>query len=205
MWIGLNLSELFLYRFPFILFSASSLQSLLRAFLTLSLCVRSWAACVKWWRVTFSSSQVGVLEAQKPHNDILHKMKKKKKKEKALLGMTPTYKFVRSAPLTENVMFDPASSVFFLFFLFLAQIVEMCFCHLLLTSWVGSWTTTRVSLTMRPASSCSAQCWTIWTARMWWGIHPQTCTDTEIMSAKGHYIQITEKETFSQNDSVDIS
>lgn len=76
MWIALKLSQLLFWLFSFILFSVFSSRSSLRAFLTLSSCVRNWAACVKWWRVTFSGSQVGVLEAQKPHNDFSHKMKK---------------------------------------------------------------------------------------------------------------------------------
>lgn len=48
------------------------------------------------------------------------------------------------------------------------QSVEMSSCHCWLTSWVGSWMTTPISLTTRPVFSCSALCLTTWTARMWW-------------------------------------
>lgn len=73
------------------------------------------------------------------------------------------YKFVRWAPLKGNALCDSVSALF-------PQIVEMCFCRSLPTSWAGSWTTTPVNLTTRPAHSCSAQCWTTWTARTWWGV-----------------------------------
>lgn len=59
--------------------SAFSSRSSSRAFPTLSSCVRSLVACVKWWRVTFSGSQVGVLEAQKKAcDDISYEMKEEK-------------------------------------------------------------------------------------------------------------------------------
>lgn len=60
--------------------SAFSSRSSSRAFPTLSSCVRSLVACVKWWRVTFSGSQVGVLEAQKKKacDDISYEMKEEK-------------------------------------------------------------------------------------------------------------------------------
>ena len=41
--------------------AASSCPSSSRASPTRSWCVRSWAACVKWWRATSSGSQVGRL------------------------------------------------------------------------------------------------------------------------------------------------
>lgn len=77
LWRAVRLSQLLS---SFIMFSAFSSPSSSRAFPTLSSCVRSWAACVRWWRVTFSGSQVGVLQALKPHNDFLHKMKEGEKK-----------------------------------------------------------------------------------------------------------------------------
>ncbi len=88
------------------LFPVFSSQSSSRAFQTLSSCVRSSAACVRWWRVTFSSSQVGGLQAQKSHNDFSHKMKG----EKTL--HTPTYRLVRSTALKGNVPCDPASTFY---------------------------------------------------------------------------------------------
>ena len=151
----------------FIMFSAFSSPSSSRAFPTLSSCVRSWAACVRWWRVTFSGSQVGVLQALKSHNDFLHKMTERGWEKKSS-SITPTHTSVRSGPLKGNVLCDPVSSE--CFSALSPQTVEMCCCRSSPTSWADSWTTTRANPTTRPACSCSAPCWTTWTARMWWGV-----------------------------------